>query len=92
MRGLQGKRIVIAGGATGIGAATAERLAGEGASVVVGDIDLTGAKATAQRVAEAGGTAVAVPFDLADEESIGARLLRARARIGGGGGGLKGRG
>jgi NAD(P)-dependent dehydrogenase (short-subunit alcohol dehydrogenase family) len=40
MRGLQGKRIIIAGGATGIGAASAERLAAEGASVVVGDINL----------------------------------------------------
>ncbi|WP_225859660.1 hypothetical protein [Streptomyces albicerus] len=33
MRGLQGKRIVIAGGATGIGAATAERLAEEGSPI-----------------------------------------------------------
>ncbi|GAP45761.1 uncharacterized protein SAZU_0491 [Streptomyces azureus] len=40
MRGLQGKRLVIAGGATGIGAATAERLAAEGTEVVIGDVNL----------------------------------------------------
>ncbi|MFJ8021520.1 SDR family NAD(P)-dependent oxidoreductase [Streptomyces sp. NPDC096311] len=83
MRGLQGKRIVIAGGATGIGAATAERLAGEGASVVIGDINLAGAETTAKRVVEAGGTAVAVEFDLADEDSIRALVDRAVTELGG---------
>lgn len=43
MRGLRDKRIVVAGGATGIGAATAERLAEEGARVLVGDVDVAGA-------------------------------------------------
>ncbi|MET9089969.1 SDR family oxidoreductase [Streptomyces sp. NPDC004237] len=70
MRGLQGKRIVIAGGATGIGAATAERLTEEGASVVIGDRNFDGAQATAKRLTDAGATALAVEFDLADEGSI----------------------
>jgi NAD(P)-dependent dehydrogenase (short-subunit alcohol dehydrogenase family) len=43
MRGLSGKRIVIAGGGNGIGAGTAERLGTEGATVVVGDINLDAA-------------------------------------------------
>ena len=38
MRGLDGKVAVVAGGGSGIGAATAVRLAEEGASVVVGDL------------------------------------------------------
>ncbi len=46
MRGLKGKTFLIAGGATGIGAATAERLANEGASVAIGDINIGGATAT----------------------------------------------
>jgi NAD(P)-dependent dehydrogenase (short-subunit alcohol dehydrogenase family) len=70
MRGVQGKTFVIAGGATGIGAATAERLAAEGASVAVGDVNITGATATAQRIAESGGRAIAIEFDLSDEGSV----------------------
>lgn len=74
MRGLQGKKIVIAGGATGIGAATAERLVAEGAAVAIGDINLAGAQATAKTLAAAGGTAVAIEFDFADEASVQALI------------------
>jgi NAD(P)-dependent dehydrogenase (short-subunit alcohol dehydrogenase family) len=70
MRGVRDKTFVIAGGATGIGAATAERLAAEGASVAIGDINVAGATAAAQRIAESGGRAIAVEFDLADEGSV----------------------
>jgi len=83
MRGLEGKRIIIAGGATGIGAATAERLAGEGASVVIGDINIDGAQATAGRVVAAGGRALAAEFDLADEASIQQFIDSASAELGG---------
>lgn len=54
MRGLTGQRIVIAGGGNGIGAGTAERLAAEGATVVVGDINADAAQATAKRITDAG--------------------------------------
>jgi NAD(P)-dependent dehydrogenase (short-subunit alcohol dehydrogenase family) len=50
MRGLKDKVIVVAGGATGIGAATSRRLAEEGAKVVVGDINVEAAKATAEAI------------------------------------------
>lgn len=70
MRGLVDKTFIVAGGATGIGAGTAERLASEGASVVVADINITGANATVERITTAGGRAIAVEFDLADEQSI----------------------
>ena len=70
MIGLDGKTFIVAGGATGIGAGTAERLAGEGASVTVGDINITGAKATVDRITASGGRAIAVEFDLANEQSV----------------------
>jgi len=50
MRGLQDKVVVVAGGATGIGAATCRRLAEEGAKVVVGDINEAAAKQTADAI------------------------------------------
>ncbi|MFE0254693.1 SDR family NAD(P)-dependent oxidoreductase [Streptomyces sp. NPDC059010] len=74
MRGLQGKRIVIAGATAGIGAATAERLSQEGASVVIGGRNLDAGQVLAKRLNEAGGKAIAVKFDLADEDSIKALI------------------
>jgi len=83
MRGLKGKVAVIAGGATGIGAATAIRLAAEGASVVVGDINEAGAAAVARRIAEAGGQAIAVRFDVSDDSSVRVLVEAAVATYGG---------
>jgi NAD(P)-dependent dehydrogenase (short-subunit alcohol dehydrogenase family) len=71
MHGLDGKTFIVAGGATGIGAGTAKRLAAEGASVAVGDINIAGAKATVEQITASGGHAIAVQFDLADEDSVG---------------------
>jgi NAD(P)-dependent dehydrogenase (short-subunit alcohol dehydrogenase family) len=47
---LGGKVAVVTGGASGIGRATAVRLAGEGATVVVADIDAAGARKVADEV------------------------------------------
>lgn len=69
MRGLRGKRIIVAGGATGIGAATAKRLGEEGAHLIIGDINVDGLEATVAEIKTAGGTARAVYFDLADPKS-----------------------
>jgi len=70
LRGLTDKVAVVVGGASGIGAATAARLGGEGCRVVVGDIAKDAAQQTAERIAAAGGTAIHVAFDLADPDSV----------------------
>jgi len=72
MKGLRGKRVVVAGSATGIGAATARRLAEEGAKIIAGDLNKAGVDSTVASIVRAGGTAKAVPFDLADEASCAA--------------------
>jgi len=77
LRGLAGKVVVVAGGASGIGAATARRLAEEGCTVVVGDLAADGARRTAEEIASVGGTATAVEFDLARPESVAALLQTA---------------
>lgn len=83
MRGLKGKRIVVASGATGIGAATAERLAADGAKLIVGDINEAGVHATVEHILSVGGTAEAIRFDLADEASIEAMMARCVKQYGG---------
>ena len=74
MRGLAGRIFVVAGAATGIGSASAMRLASEGARVIVGDINLAGAEETARQIRASGGTATAIEYDQSDEDSV-ARLI-----------------
>jgi NAD(P)-dependent dehydrogenase (short-subunit alcohol dehydrogenase family) len=83
MRGLTDKVVVVVGGATGLGAATAARLATEGSSVVVGDIAEVAARQTADNIVAAGGTATAVAFDLADPDSVGELMRAAESTYGG---------
>lgn len=70
MKGLSGKVVVIAGGGSGIGAATARRLAAEGASVVIGDIAEAAARAVAQQIVANGGRAFGLAFDIGDDASV----------------------
>ena len=83
MNGLPGKVAVVAGGATGIGAATAARLAAEGCLVVVGDVAADAAHHTAEDIGAGGGTAIGVGFDLADPDSVATLLETAASAYGG---------
>lgn len=79
MRRFEGKRALVTGGASGIGRATAERLAAEGASVVVADINADGARAVADGI----GAAAAIAYDAADRASCAALVDGAVAGLGG---------
>ena len=83
MRGLQGKRILVSGSASGIGAATALRLAEEGAVLALGDINEAGVAAIAERITASGGTAHPITFDLADGASVEHLVSEAVSRLGG---------
>ena len=61
---------VVTGGASGIGRATAEAMAGEGAFVVVADRDVDTAAAVAAALRTEGGGAESAPVDIADESSV----------------------
>jgi len=67
---LSGKRAIVTGAASGIGRASAQAFAREGASVVVVDRAEDGLAETVSMIAEAGGRAVAVTADVGDEVSV----------------------
>jgi 2-keto-3-deoxy-L-fuconate dehydrogenase len=63
---LDGRKALVTGGASGIGAATCRALAAAGASVVIVDIDLAAALALAREIP---GSSV-LTFDITDESSV----------------------
>ena len=67
---LDGKVALVTGAASGIGVGIAEVLAEAGATVIVADINETGAREMAERLVTAGHKAGAVAVDLSDEASV----------------------
>jgi NAD(P)-dependent dehydrogenase (short-subunit alcohol dehydrogenase family) len=65
-----GRVAVVTGAASGIGKATAVRLAAEGAAVVCVDVAEEGTTATAHEILAAGGQARAVTADIANEDAV----------------------
>lgn len=72
---------VVTGGASGLGALIAARLAVEGARVVVADVDRPAAAEVARRIQQDGGQAEAVATDVTDARSVAA-MAAAAARLG----------
>ena len=79
---LDGKIVLVSGGASDIGRATALRLAGAGAAVVVGDVSIDGAASVAEEVEAHGGRAIGLLCDVRREESVIAFVERAVAEFG----------
>jgi NAD(P)-dependent dehydrogenase (short-subunit alcohol dehydrogenase family) len=77
---LVGRKALVTGGGTGIGAAIARALAREGAAVCVTDLDLAQAGAVAKGL---GAPSFALKLDVTDADETGAVLDRAATRLGG---------
>lgn len=73
---------LITGGGRGIGAATAELMARQGAAVVVTDVDAGPAEEVAAGIREAGGRALAVGCDVTDRTQVEAAAARTVAEFG----------
>jgi NAD(P)-dependent dehydrogenase (short-subunit alcohol dehydrogenase family) len=80
MRGLKGKRVLVTGGASGIGAATAARFLEEGARVCVLDRDPAARK---RILGELPGLAAALGADVSDLGQVQAAFAEAIALMGG---------
>ena len=73
---------IVTGGASGIGHATALRLAGEGAAVVIADVNGEGAGVVARSISERGGRAIALQVDVTDAPGVRAMTEQAITAFG----------
>lgn len=82
MGSCEGKVALVTGAATGIGRACAEKLAAEGAQLIVTDIDKTGVEETASRIVAAGGLARAAEQDVVSEAAWQSLIADIKAQEG----------
>ena len=80
---MNSKVAFVTGGGSGLGRATCEAFAANGASVVVADIDEDGGRETVEAIEEAGGTAMFVSCDVTDESSVQSAVASAVDTYGG---------
>ena len=78
----QGQVALITGGGQGIGEATVKRLSGEGARVVVADLNGEAARAVAEQVGVVGGEALGLTCDVQEEASVEGLVAAGLERFG----------
>lgn len=79
---LEGKRAIVTGAASGIGRASAQRIASEGARVWLADIDPS-VEVVAEAIRAEGGDATAAVVDIGDERAVEGLVARALGELGG---------
>jgi 3-oxoacyl-[acyl-carrier protein] reductase len=79
---LAGRSALVTGGGAGIGAGIAERLAQDGASVLIADLNLEAATQVADRIRHTGGQAIAFRMDVTSPADAAAAIQEAEARHG----------
>lgn len=77
------KVAIVTGGGSGIGVATAEILARDGASVLVCDLDADPAASTAHRIVSTGGAAMPFQIDVTDAQAHSRAVAKAERIYGG---------
>jgi NAD(P)-dependent dehydrogenase (short-subunit alcohol dehydrogenase family) len=82
MNRLKGKTAVITGAGAGIGRATAELFAEEGAAVVIAERDVSTGRDAEEHIKKAGGRALFVRTDVSDEPSVKNMAAQAVASFG----------
>jgi len=82
MRRFEDKVVLVTGAASGIGRATALRVAEEGASVVCADLQAEAAQATAKLAEERGGRAIARTCDVSRPDEVTATVTEAVEQYG----------
>lgn len=71
---VEGRVVIVTGGAGGIGAAGCRAIAAEGGKVVVADLDAEAARAVADEIAADGGVAESVGVDVTDRSQVRAMI------------------
>ena len=82
MRRFEGKVVLVTGAASGIGRATVERLASEGAKLFCADVQAEALQAAAKRAVELGAEADARVCDVSSEDDVVATVAACVARFG----------
>lgn len=80
---LKDKVALVTGAASGIGEQCARKLAADGATVVVADLNLPSATKVAEDIVRSGGRAVALSMDVTNEEAVNAGIADTVSRFGG---------